>query len=111
MRTGFDLRNCVFELNLEADKATAEDKPTEVFLPEFHFPKDRCVIEVSGGKWSISTDEEDGGLIQKLRWWHQEGEQFIKVKGIPPSENIIGREEEDGYLDQCAQQGSNCSIM
>lgn len=108
LSTGFNLKTCVFELSLDADKATADDTPTEIFLPEFHFPKDRCVVEVSGGKWSISTDEESGGLFQKMRWWHQPGEQFIKVKGVP-SRQIMG-EDEDGYLEQC-QQGNNCSLM
>ena len=94
---------------LNAPKAASEDWPTEIFLPEFHFPKDKCEIEVSSGKWTISTDEEDGGMIQKLRWWHVEGEHQIKVSGVPRRQNTLGKEDEDGYLDQCQQ--SKCNTM
>lgn len=107
---GFDLRNCVFTFRLHASVAGSEDTPTEVFLPEFHFPKDRCEVEVSAGKWTIGTDDEDGGMIQRLRWWHAEGEHFIKVTGVQRRQNMsLGKEEEEGYLDQCQQ--SKCSVM
>lgn len=110
LNSGFDLRNCVFTLRLHAHKAGSEETPTEIFLPEFHFPKDKCDVEVSGGKWTISTDDEDGGMIQKLRWWHMEGEQFIKVKGVQRRQNMrLGKEEEEGYLDQCQQ--TKCTVM
>jgi hypothetical protein len=104
---GFDLRNCVFHLRLRADKAGSEDTPTEVFLPEFHFPKDKCDVEVSSGKWTISTDETDDGVIQVLRWWHVEGEHTLKVTGVGRSQNI--KDDEEGYLDQCQQ--TKCSVM
>jgi hypothetical protein len=107
---GFDLRNCIFTLKLKADKVAAEDSPTEIFLPEFHFPKDVCDVVVSGGKWTINTDDADGGMIQRLRWWHAEGEQTIKVTGVQRRQNMsLGKEEEEGYLDQCQQ--SRCSVM
>lgn len=107
---GFDLRNCIFTLKLKADKVAPQDAPTEIFLPEFHFPKDDCDVEVSGGKWTISTDDADGGMIQRLRWWHAEGEQDIKVTGVQRRQNMsLGKEEEEGYLDQCQQ--SKCSLM
>lgn len=100
----------MFNLKLLAEVATTEDKPTEIFLPEFHFPKDMSDIQVTGGKWSISTDDSDGGMIQKLRWWHSEGEQEIKVKGVQRRQNMaLGREEEEGYMDQCQQ--SKCLVM
>lgn len=109
-KSGFDLRNCVFTFTLNAPKATAEDVPTEIFLPEFHFPKDKCSVDVTGGKWSISTDDADGGLIQRLRWWHAEGEQSIRVTGMMRRQNMaLGKEEEEGYLDQCQQ--SKCVVM
>lgn len=107
---GFDLRNCVFTMTLRAQKPTTEEEPTEVFLPEFHFPSDKCSVEVSGGKWKISTDDADGGMIQRLRWWHVEGEQKLKVTGVQRRQNMsLGKEEEEGYLDQCQQ--SKCSVM
>lgn len=107
---GFDLRNCVFTFRLQANKACSEETPTEIFLPEFHFPKDKCEVEVSAGKWSIRTDDVDGGIIQRLRWWHVEGNHWIKVQGVQGRQNMIsGKEEEEGYLDQCQQ--SKCSAM
>jgi len=110
VESGFDLRNCIFTMKLVATKAGAENTPSEVFLPEFHFPKDKCEVEVSSGKWSISTDDSDGGMIQKLRWWHAEGEQQIKITGVQRRQNMaLGKEEEEGYMDQCQQ--SKCSIM
>lgn len=79
-------------------------------MPEFHFPKDRCKVEVSGGKWSISEAGDDHGLIQVLKWWHLEGEQQLKVTGVQRRQNMaLGKEEEEGYLDQCQQ--SRCSVM
>jgi hypothetical protein len=107
---GFDLRNCVFEFKLKAHIASTEEKPTEIFLPEFHFPKDNCDIVVTSGKWTISTDDEDSGMIQRLRWWHVEGEHSIKVTGVQRRQNMrLGKEEEEGYLDQCQQ--SKCLVM
>lgn len=115
LESGFDLRNCVFTFRLLADKSTGEDRPTEIFLPEFHFPKDKCEVEVSGGKWSIGNYEEDGGIMQKLKWWHNEGEQWIKVTGVRNSlqNTMAGGEEELGYLNQCQQTtyGYGCSVM
>jgi len=105
---GFDLRTCVFTLKLRSLKAGSDEAPTEIFLPEFHFPKDKCDVEVSSGKWTI-TDDEDGGMIQKLRWWHVEGEHSIRVTGIPRQNMTVGKEDEEGYLDQCQQ--TKCSIM
>ena len=106
----FDLRNCIYTFKIEADTNVKEETPTELFLPEFHFPKDQCKIEVSGGKWSISAAEDGHGLIQVLKWWHLEGEQQIKITGVQRRQNMaLGKEEEEGYLDQCQQ--SRCSIM
>lgn len=103
-------------MRLAADSATTEDKPTEVLLPGFHFPSDECVVEVSGGKWSIGHYDEDGGLTQKLKWWHNEGDQWLKVVGVRNSiqgTGPSGGEEEMGYLYQCQQAiyGSKCSVM
>ena len=108
LHSRFDLRNCVFSFRLHAHEPSKEHAPTEIFLPEFHFPKDQCEIEVSGGKWTISTDEADGHMIQRLKWWHVEGEHHIKVTG-QTRQNVLGKEEEEGYLDQCQQ--SKCSVM
>lgn len=95
--------------------AATEGKPTEIFLPEFHFPRDKCEVVVSGGKWSISNDDDmvgtgqGTGMIQVLRWWHGKGEQTIKVQGVPNRVMGVVGEEEAGYLEQCQQ--SRCRVM
>ncbi|KAI9841114.1 MAG: hypothetical protein M1838_003701 [Thelocarpon superellum] len=107
---GFDLRNCTFTFALVAPHATTESTATEVFLPEFHFPSDNVDIQVSSGRWTISVDDADGGLMQRLRWWHGPGKQTMTVKGVVRRQGMaMGREEEEGYLDQCLQ--SRCVLM
>lgn len=108
---GFDLRNATFTFALECQNPATEDVPTEIFLPEFHFPRDGSEVTVSGGKWTISVDDAHGGLIQRLRWWHGEGTQSLTVKGIKRRQGMsLGKEEEEpGYLEQCGQ--SKCVIM
>ncbi|KAL9035626.1 MAG: hypothetical protein Q9214_006493 [Letrouitia sp. 1 TL-2023] len=109
---GFDLRNATFTMELECDVGAAEDTPTEIYLPEFHFPRARVSVEVSGGKWTLGVDDADGGLIQRLRWWHGEGRQQVTVQGVKRRQGmVLGKEEEEGggYLDQCQQ--TRCTIM
>ncbi|MCJ1307787.1 hypothetical protein MMC25_001435 [Agyrium rufum] len=115
---GFDLRNATFTLTVKGPpKSTqeqTEELPTEVFLPEFHFPRESCQVDVSAGKWSISTDAVGGiegrGIVQRLRWWHGAGEQKLTLKGVQRRQNMsLGKEEEEGYLDQCQQR--KCEIM
>ncbi|KAH8789867.1 glycoside hydrolase superfamily [Hyaloscypha sp. PMI_1271] len=108
LHSGFDLRNSIFSFSLHAHEAGKQHAPTEIFLPEFHFPKEQCEVEVTAGKWTISTDESDGHMIQRLRWWHVEGEHHIKVTG-QKRQYALGKEDEEGYLDQCQQ--SKCSVM
>lgn len=114
--SGFDMRKAVYELKISAPKVAAEDAPTIVFLPEYHFPKDNFDVTVSGGKWEISFDDEDGTLLQRLRWWHPDGEQHLTIKGVVRKHNALeGSAEEAGYLEQC-QQGygfnfGNCTVM
>ncbi|KAL9099703.1 MAG: hypothetical protein Q9163_004837 [Psora crenata] len=107
---GFDLRNCVFTFSLECKEAATEDVPTEIFLPEFHFPRDHVEVEVSSGKWTISVDDMDGGMTQRLRWRHGAGKQHMRVKGVQRRHGMsLGKEEEEGYLEQCRQ--SKCDLM
>lgn len=107
---GFDLRNATYTLSLECQSATQEDVPTEIFLPEFHFPRDISVVVVSGGKWTISVDDADGGMTRRLRWWHGVGNQTITVKGVKRRQGTaLGKDDEEGYLDQCQQ--TKCTLM
>ncbi len=107
---GFDLRNATFTLALESQSAATDVVPTEVFLPEFHFPRDNTKVEVSSGKWTISLDNTDGGLMQKLRWLHGPGKQNMSVKGVLKKQGMaLGKEEEEGYYEQCKQ--SRCDLI
>lgn len=106
---GFDLRNAVFTLALESQTAATEEVPTEVFLPEFHFPRDNTKVEVSSGKWSISVDNVNGELIQMLRWQHGAGKQNIIINGVQRQGMALGQEEGEGYYEQCKQ--SRCDLM
>lgn len=114
--SGFDLRRGVYSLKLQATKPPADNAPTVVFLPEFHFPNDQCDVTVSAGKWEISSDEEEGTLLQRLKWWHPQGEQTLTIQGLVRKHNgPQGSAEEAGYLEQC-QQGygfnfGSCSVM
>jgi hypothetical protein len=110
--SGFDLRNCVFNFKLKSDKSTPDDHPTEILLPEFHFPKDNCSVQVTGGKWIIGTFEEDAGMVQKLKWWHHEGEHVLKVTGVARTQASLGAVvEEEGYMEQCQTNTGRCSVM
>lgn len=102
---GFDLRNCVFTLTLNAPTSTREAAPTEIFLPEWHFPGNAMSVEVTGGKWAISVINDQ----QTLRWWHAEGPQKITVKGVKQRLGTIWTSDDDeSYLRQYQQQ---CSMM
>ncbi|KAF2813801.1 glycoside hydrolase [Mytilinidion resinicola] len=103
---GFDLRNRTFSMSLFAPSSTREEAPTVVFLPDFHFPPNDTSVEVSGGKWTISTEDENGALHQILRWWHAEGDQTIKIKGSRQQGTAAGAEE--GYYLNTLK---GCSVM
>ncbi|KAH6847269.1 glycoside hydrolase family 5 protein [Chaetomium sp. MPI-CAGE-AT-0009] len=108
----FDLRQCLFTLTLKAPEVADSETPTVVFLPEYHFPKDACSVEVSSGKWEISSDEEETVLIQRLRWWHGKGEQTLRITGVVKKHNIGEGAEDSGYYEQCNQGAwSNCTLM
>ena len=107
---GFDLRNATFTLALDCQVAATEAVPTEIFLPEFHFPRNNSSVEVSSGKWTISVDAADGGMIQRLRWQHGAGKQNMTVKGVQRRQGMaLGKEEEEGYYEHCKQ--TRCSLM
>ncbi len=110
LKHGFDLRNATFAMSLEASTPVAEDYPTEIYLPEYHFAPNATTVEVSNGKWTVSMDEFDGGTIQILRWWHGAGEQNITIKGVKRQQGIdTASNEEVGYLEQYRR--SLCTVM
>jgi hypothetical protein len=111
---GFDLRNCVFTFTLDAPTAATEEVPTLVFLPEYHFPADRLVIEVTSGTWKLMTGEGDDTPKNMLRWLHKEGEQKMTVRGIKRKTGVVSNgeeEEEGGYFAAVRQLAQSCVIM
>lgn len=110
LKYGFDLKNCTFTLLLSTEKPTGEESPTEIFLPEYHFPSEKTRVQISGGKWSIDVVDVDGGSLQLLRWWHGEGEQNVTVTGVKRRQGApIGGQEDEGYLEQCRK--TDCTVM
>ncbi|KAJ5115017.1 hypothetical protein NUU61_000776 [Penicillium alfredii] len=107
----FDLKECTFTMALTTQSSTASDAPTEIYLPDFHFPEANTVVTVSGGKWEINSQDIQTVKLQCLRWWHAEGEQEIKIEGIKrkPGEFSNPSSEDVTYLEQC--QRGQCAIM
>ncbi|CCU75813.1 glycosyl hydrolase family 5 [Blumeria hordei DH14] len=105
---GFDLKNCIFTFGLIGNES-CDNSPTEVYLPEFHFPKDYCRVEVSGGKWELCHEDCAGCIIQRLKWWNPEGEHIVRVYGIQQAQRKNSIMENDGYLEQCQQ--NKCILM
>lgn len=106
---GFDLRSATFKLALTSPSSSEDRTPTEIWLPEWHFPQADTVVEVSGGKWKLYTDTEGKVPMQLLQWWHAEGEQSITIKGVKRKQGlIVNGDVDDGYLEQYAR---NCAVM
>lgn len=100
VRYGFDLTRVTFELELDAAESTAENTPTEIFVPPLHFPRDEMTVTISGGKWEYDEPSK------VLKWWHNEGEQKIKIVGI----KALGVEVEDGdFVPQLCDKV--CAVM
>ena len=113
LKSGFDLQNCTFTLSLTAPKATTEDAPTEIFLPDFHFPASLTVVSVSSGKWAIRSNEERSSTVQYIRWWHGRGDQEIKVQGVKRKahEVLRGAAVASGAKEPCLEQcQGSCAV-
>lgn len=97
-------------MSIDASKPVAEESPTEIYLPEYHFCREATNVEVSGGKWTVDIDEFDGGVLQVLRWWHGVGQQSITVTGVRQRQATdIGSDDDVGYLEQYTRD--LCSVM
>jgi hypothetical protein len=109
---GFDLRNCTFTMSFVGrEKATRGEKPTEIYLPDFHFPETHIVVSVSSGEWTVNYAEINSVKVQRLQWWHPEGNQDIKIQGVKrkPGDLTKFSGEDLTYLEQCQRGG--CSVM
>lgn len=98
-------------MSLKAKETAGQETPTEIYLPEFHFPKDQSEVSVSSGKWEIDDEEFNSVKVQCLRWWHEAGKQNIKIEGVKRklSEASIVPGDDVSYLEQCQKGG--CVIM
>lgn len=107
---GFDLKTCVFELRTTANSTADESAPTEVFLPDYHFPADSTAVEVSAGRWTMDREEKGGVSIPVLRWWPPIGEQKLRVKGSLSRLGMIMAGDGDGsFIERCQERV--CVIM
>jgi hypothetical protein len=107
-KQGFDLRNGEFVLELDAPTSTPENLPTEIFLPDCHFPANETEVEVTGGKWTIGS-EEGKEALKVLRWWHAAGPQKLTIKGVKGGK-LMGSAEpgDEGYFEWLA---NGCALM
>ncbi|KAJ6260380.1 hypothetical protein Dda_4606 [Drechslerella dactyloides] len=97
----FDLAHSSFTMEIVAQAETADAAPTEIFVPLYHFPRDKLEVQISDGRWAY--DEE----MQVLRWWHKGGEkQTIKVFGV---KRFAQSFEDDTYFDMVRNVG--CQVM
>ena len=122
-RWEFDLKDCTFTFTLDADSVTPEQFPTEIYLPDWHFPPGKTDAVVSGGRYSVDAvdvdpKDPDAGQMQILRWWHGVGEQNVTVKGVKrkigvpdPEGGPYGAEDEPGYLEMLYKAAGNCVVM
>ncbi|CEL07427.1 Putative Glycosyl hydrolase [Aspergillus calidoustus] len=104
----FDLKNCTFTMSLIGNPA---DVPTEIYLPDFHFPDTATRVATTAGKWSIDYVEFKHARFQRLQWWHPEGEQGIKIEGKKRKGGALAAPsaEDVSYLEQCQKGG--CTVM
>ncbi|KAF2481840.1 putative glycosyl hydrolase [Neohortaea acidophila] len=110
---GFDLKNCAFTLSLTSPSPTPQDYPTEIILPEFHFPQQYTSVDATGGKWKIEVEEKaEGARQQVFKWWHGEGEQKVTIKGVKRKNGaFVSKEEDESYMEAYWAMGKNCAVM
>jgi len=99
-------RNADEEAKDAGDGGASQERVQPVWILRILVP--RCNEVENRG--TFADDEDDGGLMQRLRWWHAEGSQNITVKGVKRKQNaVLGPDEEEGYLEQCPQR--TCVVM
>lgn len=96
---------------MTAKARTSQDAPTEIYLPDFHFPAPQTVVTVGAGEWTIDYDEINGVKVQRLRWWHPEGDHEIEIQGVKRKAGELENDTSDdiSYLEQC--QKGECVVM
>ncbi|KAF3918393.1 hypothetical protein ABW20_dc0103943 [Dactylellina cionopaga] len=95
----FNLAQSVFTLNFTGT-VTTDLSPSEIFVPLYHFPRDRLDVEISDGRW-VYEDE-----TQTLKWWHKAGPQILKIAGV---KRFAQSFEDDTYVDMF--KNVSCEVM
>ncbi|KAK6505280.1 hypothetical protein TWF481_007189 [Arthrobotrys musiformis] len=95
----FNLAQSSFSLTIDAN-ATTELSPSEVFIPLYHFPRDKLDVEISDGKWVYESE------TQILKWWHSSGAQTLKATGV---KRFLQTFEDDTYFDMV--KNVSCGIV
>ncbi|KAK9464485.1 glycoside hydrolase superfamily [Lipomyces arxii] len=72
----FDITKAVFGMEIYAIDGHATNVPTEIYMPDFHFPDGDVEVQISSGRWDHDRAN------QVLRWWHDAGKQTIRIVGI-----------------------------
>ena len=102
---GFDLKKMTFSMDVLASRTAAKDTPTEVFLPQLHFPQDLFDVDVSAGHFELAIEQVGSeGRRQILRWWNEDGQQQLKVKA-----KGLASETDGWFMDRCGE--SRCQAM
>jgi Glycoside hydrolase family 5 C-terminal domain len=98
-------------MSVSSTGPSKDDTPTEIFLPDYHFPEGDIDVTVSGGKWSVTADDSELGCgIQRLKWWHGEGNAEIKVKGVTRG-GVRDMAADEGYVECASENAGKCIVM
>jgi glycosyl hydrolase family 5 len=73
----FDMAKQKFSLEIEGDSVdeTAEPNCSEIYIPEFYYPKAEMEVDVSSGRYDLCLDKD----MRKLQWFHEGGKQYITI--------------------------------
>lgn len=100
---GFDLQHRRFSLDVLASRSAPAHAPTEVFLPELHFPDDAFDVTVSAGRFEIAREPiTSRGQRQMLRWWNDDGQQRCVVE-VRKAAGVGEEEEDEGWWNRCRE--------
>ncbi|KAK9478127.1 glycoside hydrolase superfamily [Lipomyces japonicus] len=79
----FDIKTATFKLELYGDGGSDDSLPTEIFVPDFHYPNGDVQIAITSGRWELDRSR------QVLYWWHEPGKQQIEIVGIRGEQKTV----------------------
>ncbi|KAK7206880.1 glycoside hydrolase superfamily [Myxozyma melibiosi] len=87
---GFDLAKKEFSMVIVADDNTGQpSNATQIHVPELHFPNGVMDVRISSGRFEIDK------VAQRLRWWHDDGVQSIRIFGLARDSSYTASKEAD----------------